>query len=69
MCPYCHTPTVVLAATCVVWNDSHDCGLPNGHTGDHVCAGCGDRWNRAPWDEEDSEEFAWQRDDVRCVDQ
>ena len=54
---------------CPVWNDSHDCGRPAGHTGDHVCAGCGDRWNQAPWDVEDSEEFAWQRDDERCVDQ
>lgn len=41
---------------CGAGNGPHVCHLPAGHPGDHVCAGCHDRWNRGPWDDESDPE-------------
>ena len=50
---------VDLPRGCPGWNDGHDCGREDGHPGDHVCVGCGDQWNRGPWDDEADE---WEHD-------
>lgn len=57
------------APVCGAWNDAHDCHLPADHPGDHICAGCRDRWNRGPWDDDDPDEWSHERPDPedRCV--
>jgi hypothetical protein len=55
------------APLCGAWNDSHDCHQPADHPSDHTCAGCGDLWNRGPWDD-DADDWAHQRSDDRCTD-
>lgn len=62
---------VPMPGGCPGWNERHDCGREDDHAGDHVCAGCGDQWNRGPWDEIDDDDrdyFESQRPVERCVD-
>lgn len=53
-------PSATRASHCGMSNGPHDCLEPADHTGDHVCAGCGDRWNPGPWDEDPDDLDPWQ---------
>lgn len=56
-------------STCSGWLDEHDCGLPEGHAGDHVCKGCADLWNQGPWDyDDDLDHWTARRSAERCTD-
>lgn len=51
---------------CGASNGPHHCLEPAEHTGDHVCAGCADVWNRGPWDEDPDDLDPW--DGTTCLD-